>query len=80
MQIIEIYVASQAASSERKVVLEPIDASDSLNVASEHHDWWAVASVEIVDMDVLLIGDAGKHVAAVSELDFSASLDRVRFE
>lgn len=80
MQVVKVNVATKATSGESEVILEPVDAADSLYVACEHHCGWAVRSVKVVYMDVFLIGNAREHVSAVGELYLSAGFDGVRLE
>lgn len=77
VEVVEINVTALAASSETEIVLEPVDATDLLDMTNEHHSGWAITGVEVVNVNVLLVGDASKLLTTMGELDFSAGLDRV---
>lgn len=75
MQIVEVDVAAHAARRKTKVILKPVNAANFLNMPREHHVGGAVRRVEVIDVDVFGIDNAGKHIAPVGKFDFWAELD-----
>ena len=79
-QIVEENKTAHATRYEPEVVLEPVYTPHTVGVVpDEHHLRLAVVRQELVNADVLLLLNAGEHVASVGELDLAALLDRQRF-
>jgi len=70
MQIVEVDVAAHAARRKTKVILKPVNAANFLNMPREHHVGGAVRRVEVIDVDVAGVDNAGKHIAPVGKFDF----------
>jgi hypothetical protein len=70
MQIVEVDVAAHAARRKTKVILKPVNAANFLNMPREHHVGGAVRHVEVIDVDVAGVDNAGKHIAPVGKFDF----------
>ena len=74
-QVVKIDVAIDAARSESCVVVEPIDASDLINVTFALVVLGAVLRVKVVNPDCVVAHCTGKQVASIREFYFSAGLD-----
>ena len=70
MQIVEVDVAAHAARRKTKVILKPVNAANFLNIPREHHVGGAVRRVEVIDVDVAGVDNAGKHITPVGKFDF----------
>lgn len=70
MKIVEVDVAAHAARRKPKVILKPVNAANFLDMPRELHVGGAVRRVEVVDVDVAGIDNAGKHIAPVGKFDF----------
>lgn len=75
IQIVKVDGSPKAASWETHIILEPSDTLHSLNVANEHHRRRNFLRVKIVNMNILLVHNAGEKSATMRETDLIAPFD-----
>ena len=74
VKIVEVDVAILSTCSEAHIVVEPVDSYDFVQVTCELHGFFALVSVEVVDVNVLVGAYDGEQVATVAEFDLAAAL------
>ena len=75
VQLIEVYVSILATSREAHIIMEPVNAHDFTLVAAELEALSVLTRVKVVDINVLILDNAGEQMTTVRELNLIATLE-----
>jgi hypothetical protein len=71
----EVGVTTHTGRDETHVVLPPVNGSNFLSMALILVVWWALSSVEVINMNSIAKIGSSKQMSSITELNFSATFD-----
>ena len=75
VQFIEVYIPVLATSRESHIVMEPVNTHDFTLMTMELEAFSVDAGVKVVDINVLILDNAGEQMTTVRELNLIATLE-----